>query len=340
MKQLTRIKDRYEETIMKKAHVAGVGIGYKTLNGRKGDQRCIVVLVEKKLPLSKLRKNDVVDTELDGIPTDVVEIGKVKALNQPEKKRTEKWRPAPGGVSIGHHEITAGTLGITVIDKKSGEPLILSNNHVLANSNDAVTGDPILQPGPYDGGKEEDKIAELHRFIPISFSIDLPTCSVARKVANTTNSVFRAAGSHHRVVPVRLSDSMNVVDRAVAIPVEKGIVKNEIIDLGMVKGTRTAELNDFVQKSGRTTCYTAGVVEAVDVTINVMYSITKMATFSHQVMTSALSQGGDSGSVFVSGEEVVGLLFAGSDKVSMFNPIDAVLDALNIEIPGEKKRGN
>lgn len=72
----------------------------------------IVVLVEKKVPVHKLKPEDIVQSELDGIPTDVVEIGTVRALNaQTEKARTDKWRPAPGGVSIGHYQITAGTLG-------------------------------------------------------------------------------------------------------------------------------------------------------------------------------------------------------------------------------------
>jgi len=67
-------------------------------------------------------------------------------------------RPAPGGWSVGHFAITAGTIGTGVYDilpggsvhpprPGLGMPLpfyILSNNHVLANSNGANIGDPIL----------------------------------------------------------------------------------------------------------------------------------------------------------------------------------------------------
>ena len=68
-----------------------------------------------------------------------------------------------GGVSIGHYAITAGTPGAFVKDKTTAETLILSNNHVMANSNDASIGDAILQPGPADGGKSpQDRIAALH----------------------------------------------------------------------------------------------------------------------------------------------------------------------------------
>lgn len=48
------------------------------------------------------------------------------------KKRTEKWRPAPMGVSIGHYKGGTGTSGCLVTHKRTGEVLILSNAHVLA----------------------------------------------------------------------------------------------------------------------------------------------------------------------------------------------------------------
>lgn len=48
------------------------------------------------------------------------------------KERTERWRPAPMGVSIGHYKGSAGTAGCLVKDEKTGEILILSNAHVSA----------------------------------------------------------------------------------------------------------------------------------------------------------------------------------------------------------------
>jgi hypothetical protein len=50
----------------------------------------------------------------------------------------------------------------------------MSNNHVLANSNAAQPGDPIWQPGKYDGGGSADQIATLEQFIPIGFPGDTP----------------------------------------------------------------------------------------------------------------------------------------------------------------------
>lgn len=88
---------------------------------------------------------------------------------------TERVRPAYGGVGIGHMNVTAGTLGTCVYDASAfpGIPQryhILSNNHVLANSDNATVGDPILQPGRVDGGTfPADVIAKLSRFVPIRF---------------------------------------------------------------------------------------------------------------------------------------------------------------------------
>src|SRR3989337_1269463 len=119
------------------AHVVATGVGYKTTRGARSDTLSIVCSVTEKIPLSSLAPRDRVPAAIDGIST-------------------------------GHRAITAGTLGCLV--RKGGQLFILSNNHVLANSNDARRGDAILQPGPHDGGRfPEDHIADLEDFVPIAF---------------------------------------------------------------------------------------------------------------------------------------------------------------------------
>jgi hypothetical protein len=106
-----------------------------------------------------------IPADLDGVPTDVLEIGKIRAFLTP----TDRWRPAPGGVSIGHYRITAGTLGLFVCDRASGTRLILSNNHVLAKSNDAAVAEGLIEnfdfecviaDRSYDSDEFLQKIAE------------------------------------------------------------------------------------------------------------------------------------------------------------------------------------
>lgn len=70
------------------------------------------------------------------------------------------------GGSVGHYKITAGTLGGFVED--NANYYVLSNNHVLANSNQCFGGDPILQPGPADIDGNFKVIARLHSWYPLS----------------------------------------------------------------------------------------------------------------------------------------------------------------------------
>ena len=149
--------------------------------------------------------------DVEGIPTDVIEVGVLRALQAP----TDRWRPAPGGVSIGHYRITAGTLGVVVRERTTGDRLILSNNHVLANSNDALPGDAILQPGPADGGQlDTDLIARLERFVPIQFNSSPGSCSVAKSVARAANALAELIGSQHRLTTFQQDPgAANLVDQ-------------------------------------------------------------------------------------------------------------------------------
>lgn len=328
--EIKRVKGRHATELLQKANVVGVALGYKEKGGQKTETPSLVVMVRKKIPLSELKRQDVVPSEIDMVGTDVKAVGEIRALNETPRDR---WRPAPGGVSIGHYAITAGTLGAVVRDANTNEKLILSNNHVLANSNAGEIGDPILQPGPYDGGtRPQDTIAHLLRFVPIRFVQELPDCPVSMSVANMVNFFARALGSRHRLVAVRLQPQPNQVDAALAKPVESDMVSDEILSIGQIIGTKEAELGLAVRKSGRTTGHTTGTVELLDATVSVSFGTGRTAIFEGQIVTTAMSQGGDSGSLLVDATQnlAVGLLFAGSEQTTIHNPIDAVMSALNL----------
>lgn len=163
-----RIVREFTSDLRKKRNVVMVAPGTKQVGGVDTGKKALVVGVKQKLPLSQLADKDVVPAEVKGLVTDVIEVGEVTLQEEEDDiDRKRKWRPAPGGVSIGHYLVTAGTLGMAV--KKGGTKYILSNNHVLAKKNQAEIGDPILQPGAHDGGTtESDKIAELSEFVPIN----------------------------------------------------------------------------------------------------------------------------------------------------------------------------
>jgi hypothetical protein len=156
-----------EKELLNKQNVVGVGVGYKESNGVTTDELAVVVLVERKKPVAALTPEDTIPRTIDGMRTDVVEVGDLRANQTPR----DKYRPVvPSGVSIGHFKVTAGTLGTIVKDRNTGVFYILSNNHVLANSNDAALGDAVLQPAAMDGGQVPfDVVATLERFAKLRY---------------------------------------------------------------------------------------------------------------------------------------------------------------------------
>jgi len=145
------VKKEHVSELLSRRNVVACGVGFKEREGRITDEPCVVVSVTKKLPKAQLTAEDIVPQKLGEVKTDVVEIGVVRAL----QGHQDKWRPAPGGVSVGHVAITAGTIGCLV--HRGDEIFILSNNHVLANCNKAQIGDAIIQPGRYDGARPMTK---------------------------------------------------------------------------------------------------------------------------------------------------------------------------------------
>jgi hypothetical protein len=294
--EIAEVRVPAEAEILVKANVNGMGFGYKTVKGKTTDKPCIKVYVTEKLPPEQVTVEDLVPQEFMGVPLDVEEVGIIEA--QEFKVRV---RPARPGYSIGHYRITAGTFGCLVRDRCCSGIYILSNNHVLANSNAANIGDPILQPGRYDGGTlPDDLIAKLTRFVPINFG-DI--------------------------------NQYNLVDAAIAHPIETRLVRADIINIGIPQGCAEAGLDMPVMKSGRTTQTTKGAVVGLDVSIAVTYGGGRVAYFRDQILTTNMSAGGDSGSLLLNTErEAVGLLFAGSDKVTVHNRITNVLLALGVEL--------
>src|SRR3989454_6531500 len=259
-------------------------------------------------------------TTLDGVPVATQVTGMIMAFSDPTKRQ----RPAPLGFSVGHPLITAGSIGARVADA-AGNVFVLSNNHVLANSNDAAIGDPALQPGPFDGGTAPaDQIGTLAAFKPINFS-------------GGTNTIDAA---------IALSSADNLAN---ATPADEGYGLPNSAIYGDANGDgvfddRNSLLGLAVQKYGRTTKATHGQITGINATVNVCYEVfiifcVKQATFVDQLIIEpgTFSGGGDSGSLIVADDgsnRPVGLLFAGSSTQTIANRIDLVLNHFGVRIDG------
>lgn len=333
MKKLFRSLDVAKRHYTGLPNVIGMGIGYKKNGQQETDELAILFFVEKKVPAEVLKVDEVIPKRIGRVSTDVIEVGEMRFLG-----RTEKMRPAPPGTSIGHYKVTAGTFGAVVRDRKSGEVLILSNNHVLANASDgsdgkANPGDPIYQPGVYDGGTSDDLIGYLERFVPIyRFSKDTE-CNIAALGVRAANAVIQAFRPYYQLRLERRG-MVNICDCAVARPVDPSVVTPEILEVGRVSGVGDVHPGLEVKKSGRTSGLTVGKVAAVRVTLNVsMGHSSDVVRFQEQVMMELKSAPGDSGSLILDMDNrAVGLLFAGSGDYTVCNPIHVVLDKLDVDL--------
>ena len=301
------VQNQNTDRLMAIAGVAGTATGL----GPKGNPT-VLVFTEKPGVGG-------IPQRLDGVPVIVKVTGKIVALPKGGKKPPREEidptgrfdRPVPIGVSTGHPDVTAGTIGARV--KDGSNVYALSNNHVYANENNASIGDNVLQPGSYDGGAApNDVIGTLDAFEPIEFD-----------------------------------GSNNIIDAAIALSSTAFLGNATPSDgYGTPKiATVPAAINLSVMKYGRTTGLTKGRITAINAIVNVEYD-QGIALFVNQIVISpgSFSAGGDSGSlVVVDGKgkskadkgKPVGLLFAGSSLYTIANPIDPVLASFEVTIDGE-----
>ena len=73
------VKDKYEEALLNKANVEGVGVGLRMRAGELTDEVVLVVMVTRKVPRAQLAPEDFVPSEIEGVPVDIQEIGHVRA---------------------------------------------------------------------------------------------------------------------------------------------------------------------------------------------------------------------------------------------------------------------
>jgi len=301
--------------------IAGVGIGPAhrdfESSGNDGPGAPVLnVYVRERLDM-EATKRVLVDSfrartlSTDRQPVNVIFTGPIDAQAHRHRERV-----APCGISVGNFRISAGTLG-ALARGRSGDRrarlLMLSNNHVLANSNDAQAGDAILQPGNADmGNNPADRIAVLERWVPIDFSssgANLVDCATGWCWPDLVKPDF-----------IRPDGTGWAYFRVGSSPVP-------------------ATMNMVVGKSGRTTQLTSGRVVDLSASIRVNFGSSGAANFRDQITIRGnhglFSRGGDSGSLIWTWDvrrSPVGLLFAGGGEFTFANKIHHVLDALDIDL--------
>ncbi len=292
--------------------VTGVGLGLRVRGGRALAEPVAVVLVDRKRPLSALHRGEAIPPALFGWPTDVRESGPFYGCSQ--------LRPAPGGASVGHFKGESGTLACRARDLRGAGGLLLSNNHVLTNFNRGAVGDPILQPArALLGYPPRDNLARLLRWVPLDLDPGVP------------------AAEHD-----------NPVDAAVAEELSPGLVSPELLGLGRVTRWRASEdvpIGLEVAKSGAVSGVTRGQVTVRHASARLKFHGVGAAVMRDQILTTHLTQAGDSGALVVcrdgpAGWAAVGLACGASRSFSMVNPIEVVQSLLEIEVAAQRWRAH
>lgn len=294
-------------------NVLGTSLGVKETQGQVSSERAVRVYVEQKVPESLLGANKI-PAEINGIPTDVVEVGDVRAFlncnrsvfefRARQTRRSENPNGGVrGGASIGRDGIGFGTFGCLCI--REGKLMILSNNHVLANTNGGRRGDLITQPGGNHGGvAPRDGIAVLQHSLGINMSLT---------AANQVDGAL--AWTDFRFVDWRHHCYTMSTAPLAAAPRQQ------------------------VMKEGARTGFTSGKIVGVEAELPISYPRNQRAMFVNQIEirgnSGFFSDAGDSGSIIVeeSSNRPIGLLFAGNaaQNQTFANPISTVMSSLHIE---------
>lgn len=309
--ELKRAKQAAEAELLNRPGVTGVDIGYKEVNGKPTDVIAIRVLVQNK---RDVRPDERVPETIGGFPTDVIQRRfEPQALSRDATELViqidaQEYAQLKGGISIGPWRLIrggalGGTLGLPVVDKTTGKPMLLSNYHVMCVDKSWSVGDVIMQPARIDQGTNPNSVvASLQRGV-LGNNVDCAVAEVTKR------------------------------------PVECGVVDIGKIS----GKTNLPSLGQAVRKRGRTSGLTFGIVDTLDLTIIVNYGPDiGDVTLTNQIGVRAdtaqnlkFSAPGDSGSVVVNeDEDVIGLHCAGNteDGYGVANPIDAVLTALNVAL--------
>lgn len=227
-----------------------------------------------------------------------------------------------------------GTLG-SLIQDSSGNQYILSNNHVLARSDQASAGETIIQPGlidnpsgacqPEGDGGNETPVGVLKGFVPIqstSTDVDAALAAVNAGAVNSSGAILELGAP-------QVNGTLSAAPPGTSSTGGKG---------------EGPVLNMTVAKSGRTTGLTCASISVVALTVQVPYYSNCAETIPYYTKTytnqigiegNHFSDAGDSGSLVVdtSDGEPVGLFFAGSSSngvsEGVANPVSEVLSELS-----------
>ena len=292
--------------IMSDPNILGFAVGPKK-SGRRGKTSdfCLVFFVRRKLRGSQLRNSIPIPKHLF-----------LRTLGRRVMTDVQEWGGMPvahsttrAGTSICGQDGESGTTTLIVTDNETGNPAILSCSHVIAACGRGHVGDDVELPARGASGPGSRVVGKLRLFTFIDDSND------------------------------------NLVDAAVADPVDGVKLSNNIPQIGTPVGIRDLLLEDEdahridVRRFGAKTGLQTGTITNLHLSARIVYPQLGGTTafFTDMANYDAPSQGGDSGAPVVDTSDephVVGMHLAGlPNGTSLFMHITNVFDLMKVRFP-------
>ena len=80
--RLNEVRARHEADLMRYPNVVGIADGIRMRSGKPTGEPAIIVYVERKAPRKDLAESDLLPAEIEGIPVDVVETGRITPMGK------------------------------------------------------------------------------------------------------------------------------------------------------------------------------------------------------------------------------------------------------------------
>lgn len=224
-----------------------------------------------------------------------------------------------------------GTLG-SIVEDSTGTHYLLSNNHVLAESDQARVGDSIVQPGLIDGGctpygqtgATVRPVGTLSAYVPLSSTqtnVDAAIARIDTAAVDSSGAILQIGSQQSGLLA--------------ASPPAGGT--GEALSAGSFSSGSLR-----VVKSGRSTGLTCSTIESISQNVNVDYFkdcaqstsyLTKTYTNQISIGGNSFTDAGDSGSLILdaSNAQPIGLFYAAGSGFSIASPIGEVLSELALQ---------
>lgn len=349
--------------IFKNPNVTLIGKGYKRKDGKilldkKGNPiEAIIIGVAEKKPISEIKSNEVLPKKIrrgrfsfKSDPTDVIQTGIIKALPTLPPRNTKaipdyqkKVRPICSGISCGHKDITAGTIGPVVTAWKITPTKIgpcKEDFCLIAWLKQLIrwflgkeeTEDPGVTDPPENPGIIQKIIGFVtNNHVGANSTIDGVGAKIGDPVLQQGpydgGTLKEICGKLHTIIPL-FSNRKNLVDAC--------FIESTVETIGSVFGLNCfpkeivprseIKLGVEVTKQGRTTGTRVGYIDMIEVELPVWYD-DYLIRFKNQIVIKSkdgrsFSEGGDSGSLILTMDgRAIALLFAGGDTDTIGNPM-------------------